>query len=71
MIQFWEGKNKNLLQALPPRNWITLIEETLEITRQMGKKQGKNPLPLAAAYPWDSVISESGDPNRKVRVTKQ
>ena len=41
------------------RIWINLTEETLEITRQVGKKD-KNLLPLATAYLCDSVISEYG-----------
>lgn len=41
MIQFWGGGEGRVLQALPPSNWINLIGEALEITRQMGKNKVK------------------------------
>lgn len=50
------GRKKKFLPALPAHHWVTLIEEILEIGKQMGKKnnnnqkRGKNPLLLATAY---------------------
>lgn len=53
---FNSGKKKKFLQAFLSSIWINVIEETLEITRQIGKNKIKKLLLLATAYLWLSDL---------------